>query len=82
LAAAVVSRQFCKTLLNDPARAIQDGYAGEQFALSADEYDLIVGIRSKSLPDFAAQLSQALPALYTPVESHPTNYSDTGSWPI
>jgi hypothetical protein len=81
LAAAVVSRQFCSILLNDPVRAIQDGYAGEQFTLSADEYELIIAIRSSSLTDFAEQLCKTLPGLYKPFESSLPNYASTGSWP-
>jgi hypothetical protein len=81
LAAAVVSRQFCNILLNDPVRAIDDGYAGEQFNLSADEYELIIAIRSSSLTDFAEQLCKALPGFYKPFESNLPNYANTGSWP-
>jgi len=82
LAAAVVSRQFCHILLNNPARAIQDGFAGEQFNLSADEYELIVGIRSSSLPDFAAQICQGLPQIHAPFETNLSSYAGTNSWPI
>ena len=82
LAAAVISRQFCNILLNDPARAIQEGFAGEHFTLSADEYELIIAIRSSSLTDFAEQLCKALPGLYTPFETSRSNYIGTGSWPM
>ncbi len=61
LAAAVVSRQFCALLLNDPARAIAQGYAGEQFFLSPDEYHLILSVRGATLPEFAKQLSEYAP---------------------
>jgi len=82
LAAAVVSRQFCSILLNNPVRAIQDGFAGEHFALSADEYEMIIAIRSSSLPDFAEQLCKALPGLYVPFDMSRSNYVGTGSLPI
>lgn len=82
LAAAVVSRQFRNALLNDPARAIADGFAGEQFTLSADEYEMIVGIRSSSLPDFAAQLCQVLPSVYAPLEVNQSTYASTSGCPI
>jgi hypothetical protein len=82
LAAAVVSRQFCNILLNDPVRAIQEGFAGEQFNLSTDEYELIVVIRSSSLTDFAEQLCKALPGLYAPFEANLSSYTGTGSWPM
>jgi hypothetical protein len=82
LAAAVVSRQFCSILLSDPVRAIQNGFAGEHFTLSADEYELITAIRGSSLSDFAEQLCKALPGLYAPFESSLSNYTNTGSWPM
>ena len=82
LAAAVVSRQFCSILLNDPVRAIEDGFAGEHFTLSAGEYELIIAIRSSSLTDFAKQLCKALPGFYTPSESSISSYANIGSWPM
>jgi hypothetical protein len=82
LAAAVVSRQFCHILLSEPARAIQEGFAGEQFTLSADEYELVTAIRSMSLADFAGQLRKALPGQYAPFEAQPSNYTNVGSWPM
>ncbi|MCX6079277.1 MAG: hypothetical protein NTW32_07060 [Chloroflexi bacterium] len=60
LAAAVVSRQFCNVLLSDPARAISMGYAGEQFSLSSDEYNLVLGAQGSSLPEFAQHVSKHL----------------------
>ena len=42
LAAAVVSRKFCALLLSEPARAIAQGFAGERFLLSTDEYSLLL----------------------------------------
>jgi hypothetical protein len=61
LAAAVVSRQFCNLLLSDPSRAIKQGYAGENFSLTADEYDLVLSCNAASLPEFARQLCKHLP---------------------
>jgi hypothetical protein len=82
LAAAVVSRQFCNSLLNDPVSAIQDGFAGEHFTLSADEYEMIIAIRSSSLTDFAEQICKALPGLYAPFDTSRSNYIGAGSWPM
>lgn len=59
-AAAVVSRQFCDMLLQDPSIAIQKGYLGESFSLSKEEQDLIVSIRAKSLSDLAKQVNRTL----------------------
>ncbi|RPH62232.1 MAG: hypothetical protein EHM81_02650 [Chloroflexi bacterium] len=61
LAAAVVSRKFCALLLSDPARAIAQGYAGEQFFLSADEYNLVLFAERSSLQEFARQLCEYAP---------------------
>jgi len=59
-AAAVVNRQFCQMLLQDPYAALQRGYLGETFVLSEEEMDAIVSIRADSLSDFARQLNSAL----------------------
>ncbi len=59
-AAAVVNRQFCQMLLQEPHTALQKGYLGETFLLSKEEFDVIVSIRAESLPDFARQLNRAL----------------------
>ena len=61
LAAAVVSRQFCALLLRDPARAIAQGFAGERFSLSTDEYNLVLAARGSTLSEFAAYLCRYLP---------------------
>ncbi len=59
-AAAVVNRQFCQMLLQDPHTALQKGYLGETFSLTREELDVIVSIRAESLTDFARQLNRAL----------------------
>ncbi|RJP50882.1 MAG: hypothetical protein C4583_09925 [Anaerolineaceae bacterium] len=59
-AAAVVNRQFCQMLLQDPYYALQNGYLGETFKLSDEERDLIVSIRAESLSDFARQINFVL----------------------
>jgi hypothetical protein len=62
LAAAVVSQKFCALLLSDPARAVVQGYAGEQFFLSDEEYALVLTIQGSSLQEFASRLCEAIPA--------------------
>ena len=37
-AAAVVNKQFCSTLLQNPNQALQNGYLGESFSLSRKPY--------------------------------------------
>lgn len=59
-AAAVVNRQFCELLLNDPCEALQKGYLGEIFMLTQYENELIVSIKAKSLADLARQINKSL----------------------
>lgn len=56
LAAAVVSPEFRRLLLTDAAQALENGYNGASFGLSAGEQALILSIHANSLADFAAQL--------------------------
>ena len=59
-AAAVVNRQFCQMLLQDPRVALHQGYLGETFSLSKEEMDALISIRAESLSDFARQLNSVL----------------------
>jgi len=52
-AAAVVNRQFCKMLLEDPEAALQRGYQGQNFELSHEERKRLTSIRAQSLADLA-----------------------------
>ena len=56
LAAAVVSPEFRRLLLTDAAQALENGYNGASFGLSAGEQALVLSIHANSLADFAAQL--------------------------
>ncbi len=62
--AAIVNKQFCTMLLEDPNTAINSGYLGETFSLSREERDLIVSIRADSLSDLAKQVSRSLSNSY------------------
>jgi len=55
--AAVISRDFCRLLLTNPATALRAGYNGDLFHLTSEERDLILSIRASSLADFAWQLT-------------------------
>jgi hypothetical protein len=59
-AAAVVSRNFCELLLRDPDTALNQGYMGKRFELSAEDAALIVSINARSLPDLARQVVHTL----------------------
>jgi hypothetical protein len=59
-AAAVVNQQFRDMLLQDPNKALRNGYLGETFSLSKEEQDLIVSIRANSLSDLAKQVNRSL----------------------
>jgi hypothetical protein len=56
ICAALVNGNFRQTLLRDPARALSNGYYGQKFPLSAEEKNLVVGIRAQRLEDFADQV--------------------------
>ena len=58
LSAAVINSHFRHMLLNDPVKAISNGYSGEQFNINNEEKVRLSVIRATSLADFAAQLSQ------------------------
>ena len=57
--AAVVSRQFCRLLLNQPEAALQQGYLGNTFDFSTEEKALIISIQAGSLPELAQQVITA-----------------------
>jgi len=73
LAAAVVSQKFCALLLSDPARAVAQGYAGEQFILSDVEYDLVISAQGCSLQDFARRIGETISSrpVFTMQPAHP-----------
>jgi hypothetical protein len=58
LAAAIVSKNFCSMLIEDPIRAIDVGYLGEAFMLSVQEREMLGQIRAETLQDFAVQLME------------------------
>lgn len=59
-AAAVVSNQFCETLLREPEAALANGYLGQSFTLSDKERIIIQSVRATNLTDFAQKVNQAL----------------------
>lgn len=67
LVAAVISRRFRQLLLNEPAKALEDGYNGETFSFTPAERQLIFGEailakppsgKTKTLEEFALRLTQ------------------------
>ena len=56
LSAAIVSTGFCNLLITNPAIALAQGYQGEKFNLSSDEYHWLVSVQATDLAHFAAQL--------------------------
>jgi hypothetical protein len=58
ISAAVINEKFCRTLLDNPAKALVAGYGGESFHLPSEEKARISSIRATSLADFARQLTQ------------------------
>jgi hypothetical protein len=59
-AAAVVSQGFREMLLQDPERALAQGYLGKGFGLSQADASLIVSLNAKTLADLARQVVQTL----------------------
>jgi len=57
-AAAVVNKNFCEKLLNDPEAALKQGYLGKSFGLSQEDASLIISLNAKSLADLAKQVVQ------------------------
>jgi hypothetical protein len=58
ISAAVINEKFCRTLLENPAKALVAGYGGESFHLPSEEKARVMSIRATSLADFARQLTQ------------------------
>lgn len=58
--AAVVNREFCDMLLENPATAIDKGYHGETFTITPDERSLITSIRARTLGDLGKQVVRSL----------------------
>jgi hypothetical protein len=59
ISAAVINERFCNLLLNDPEKAITNGYSGETFEMNSEDKMLLSSIRANNLSDFALQLVQA-----------------------
>lgn len=78
IAAAVVSPDFCQTLLQDASAALSSGYHGTRFALSAAEEALVLSIQASTLQDFASQVvaGRAVPA--APVGGRRPSVSTSG----
>lgn len=55
LTAAVISSQFRKMLLTNPAKAISSGYGGESFQIPGEEKKRLSAIQATNLADFAKQ---------------------------
>ncbi len=60
MSAAVVSRSFREALLRNPARAIADGYQGEQFRFSPAFLAHLTTIQARSLEEFAQRVVDLL----------------------
>ena len=59
-AAAIVSDQFRKTLLNKPEEALANGYLGQTFTLTDRETMIIKSIQADTLTDLAQKVNRAL----------------------
>ena len=59
-AAAVVNQNFREMLLNEPEKAIKQGYLGKSFSLSQEDASLLVSLNAKSLSDLAKQVVRTI----------------------
>ena len=73
LCAAVVSKKFRNTLINNPEAAVTSGYQGESFNLNDEERSWLYSIRPANLVDLAANMvaHQQESKLSMPVEPVP-----------
>jgi len=62
-AAAIVSDQFCETLLSEPEAALANGYLGQTFALTDQEKTIIKSVRASTLTDLAQKVNHALKSI-------------------
>ena len=58
LAAAVINKQFCNLLLENPELALSEGFQGESFPLTTEERALVLSIQAGSLVELAQQVAQ------------------------
>jgi hypothetical protein len=56
LSAAIVSTGFRNLLISNPETAIANGYQGEKFNLTNDEYQWLASVQATDLASFASQL--------------------------
>lgn len=56
LSAAIVSNGFRNKLFTHPEVAVAQGYQGEKFNLTSDEYSWLISIEANDLVSFASQL--------------------------
>jgi hypothetical protein len=53
--AALVDQEFCNLLLHDPTTALEEGFYGRRFRLSARERHFVLTVTAISLTSFAEQ---------------------------
>ena len=56
LCAAMVSKNFCQALLDDPAKAVDSGYLGHDFFLTEEQGNFISSIQAQSFEEFAQKV--------------------------
>jgi len=59
-AAAVVNQNFREMLLNEPEKALKQGYLGKSFSLSQEDASLLVSLNAKNLTDLAKQVVRTI----------------------
>ncbi|MFQ6015868.1 MAG: hypothetical protein ACE5NP_10555 [Anaerolineae bacterium] len=54
--AGAINGQFRQLLLEDPLRAISNGYYSESFSLTDEELDMVTSLRVREFQEFAKQV--------------------------
>jgi hypothetical protein len=62
LSAAIINKPFRDLLLNDPGKAIEQGYHGQMFLLTNDEKNWLRSIKAGSICEFAKIIVEGVPS--------------------
>ena len=75
LSAAIVSKTFREALITDPTQAINKGFMGESFVLTAQEQQMLQAIQAETLADFASQILDAQQRISLPEKNSGQTYT-------
>ena len=64
LCAAMVSKHFQNSLINNPGEAVRSGYLDHTFHLSKEEREMLGKIKANSFEEFAAQVYEWISSIH------------------